>query len=150
MMMHMTFYWGKKVTILFDTWRTESWAGYLLSLLALFVAAVFYQYMEDRRVRFKMLVAEGSKPSSPPRTMGTPLLLPSAAAAARLGNPARLASSLLFGVNSAIGYLLMLAVMSYNSGVFIAVVVGLAVGYLFFRSGGEEDFVALENACACS
>ncbi|CAL9099556.1 unnamed protein product [Musa acuminata var. zebrina] len=135
-MMHMTFYWGKKVTILFDSWRTDSWAGYLLSLIALFAVAAFYQYMEDRRVRFKIIAR--SKPSPTPG-IGAPFLLP--VAASRLGPPARFASAILFGVNSAIGYLLMLAIMSFNAGVFIAVVVGLAVGYLFFRSGGEEDLV---------
>ncbi|KAJ8505561.1 hypothetical protein OPV22_006447 [Ensete ventricosum] len=144
-MMHMTFYWGKKVTILFDSWRTNSWVGYLLSLIALFAVAAFYQYMEDRRVRFRILAR--SKPSPAPG-IGAPFLLP--VAASRLGSPARFASAILFGVNSAIGYLLMLAIMSFNAGVFIAVVVGLAVGYLLFRSGGEEDLVVLENPCACA
>ncbi|KAG6498436.1 copper transporter 5.1-like [Zingiber officinale] len=142
-MMHMTFYWGIKATILFDSWRTDSWTSYLLSLVALFAVAAFYQYMEDRRLRFKFL-AVGSKRSP----IAAPLLAPASFAVA--GSPARLATALLFGVNSAIGYLLMLAVMSFNAGIFIAVVVGLAVGYLLFRSGGEEDLVVVENPCACA
>ncbi|XP_008784314.1 copper transporter 5.1-like [Phoenix dactylifera] len=144
-MMHMTFYWGKKVTILFDSWRTESWPGYALSLVALFLAAAFYQYMEDRRIRLKIFAR--SKPSSP-LSVETPLLL--SVAAGRPWAPARLASAVLFGLNSGIGYLLMLAVMSFNGGVFVAIIVGLAVGYLLFRSRGEEDLVALENPCACA
>ncbi|XP_074585296.1 copper transporter 5.1-like [Curcuma longa] len=142
-MMHMTFYWGIKATILFDSWRTNSWTSYLLSLVALFAVAAFYQYMEDLRLRFKFL-AVGSKRSP----IAVPLLAHAPFAVA--GPPARLATALLFGVNSAIGYLLMLAVMSFNAGVFIAVVVGLAVGYLLFRSGGEEDLVVVENPCACA
>ncbi|CAL9087542.1 copper transporter 5.1-like [Musa acuminata AAA Group] len=147
-MMHITFYWGNKATILFDSWRTDSWPGYLLSLLALFAAALFYQYMEDRRVRFKILA--GSKPSlpPPPSAVEAPFLLPPSASAF-FPPPPRLASALLFGVNSAVGYLLMLAVMSYNAGVFVAVVAGLTVGYFFFVSGGEADFVALQNSCGC-
>ncbi|KAM0952501.1 putative Ctr copper transporter [Dioscorea sansibarensis] len=142
-MMHMTFYWGKTVTILFDSWRTDSWLGYALSLLAVLIAAAFYQYMEDRRIRFKILARSKSPPSPP--SVQTPLLLSSSASAF-----ARLAASVIFGVNSAIGYLLMLAVMSFNGGVFVAVIIGLAVGYFLFRSAGEEDLVTIENACACA
>ncbi|WOL13819.1 hypothetical protein Cni_G22599 [Canna indica] len=145
-MMHMTFYWGKKVTILFDSWQTKSWTEYLLSLVALFLVAAFYQYMEDRRVRFKILAK--SKPSLQP-AIGAPLLA-SAPFSSRFGAPARFASAILFGVNSAIGYLLMLAIMSFNGGVFVAIVLGLAVGYLLFRSNREEDLVMVENPCACA
>ncbi|XP_072982608.1 copper transporter 5.1-like [Typha latifolia] len=146
-MMHMTFYWGIRVTILFDSWRTDSWLSYGLSLLALFLVSVFYQYMEDRRIRFKIL--SKAKPL-PPSAVEVPLLFSSSAGAGRVWSPERFASAVLFGVNSAIGYLLMLAVMSFNGGVFIAIVFGLAVGYLVFRGEGQEDLVALENPCACS
>nr|CAD1827239.1 unnamed protein product [Ananas comosus var. bracteatus] len=155
-MMHMTFYWGKNVTILFDSWRTNSWLSYALSLLALLLAAAFYQYMEDRRIRFKILAKSkpSSSASSPPpyraTTIDAPLLRSAAVAAGGWAAPAKVATAVLFGVNSALGYLLMLAVMSFNGGVFVAVVLGLAAGYLVFRSGGEEDLIALENPCACS
>ncbi|OVA01400.1 Ctr copper transporter [Macleaya cordata] len=141
-MMHMTFYWGKNVTLLLDSWRTDSWLSYGLTLLACFIFSVFYQYLEDRRLRLKIVA--NSKPSPP--SMNTPLLFP-----ARIGsNPVKkFAMAMLFGVNSAIGYLLMLAVMSFNGGVFIAVILGLAFGYLFFRSG-DEEVVVLENPCACA
>ncbi|KAJ4812696.1 hypothetical protein LUZ62_025262 [Rhynchospora pubera] len=145
-MMHMTFYWGKTVTILFDFWRTNSWLSYSLSLLALFLASAFYQYMEDRRVRFKILAE--SKPASSEPSIETPLLY---GRAIRGWSLARSATAVLFTVNSAIGYMLMLAVMSFNGGVFIAIVVGLGVGYLVFRSGGgDEVLVTIDNPCACA
>ncbi|KAL3838601.1 hypothetical protein ACJIZ3_023192 [Penstemon smallii] len=138
-MMHMTFYWGRKVTILFDSWKTDSWLSYFISLFACFLISAFYQYMEDRRLRFKLL--SRFKNSSPPSSgIGAPLLLTKFS-----GAPSRFAGSILFGLNSAIGYLLMLAVMSFNAGVFIAVVVGLAVGYLIFRSGDDTDLVIVDN-----
>ncbi|GKV30178.1 hypothetical protein SLEP1_g39023 [Rubroshorea leprosula] len=56
-MMHMTLYWGKQVTFLFDSWGTNSWLSYFLTLLACFLFASFYQYMEDRRIRFKSLTS---------------------------------------------------------------------------------------------
>ncbi|KAK8941748.1 Copper transporter 5.1 [Platanthera guangdongensis] len=139
-MMHMTFYWGKSVTILVDSWRTDSWISYLLSLIALFLASAFYQYLEDRRVRLKLL--SKSNPSS----VEAPLFAGSAGGR----STARIAASALFGVNAAIGYLLMLAVMSFNGGVFLATVFGLALGYHAFRSGAEEDLISLDKTCVCS
>ncbi|XP_042477750.1 copper transporter 5.1-like [Macadamia integrifolia] len=145
-MMHMTFYWGRKVTLLIDSWKTDSWTGYALTLLACFLFSLFYQYMEDRRVRFKVL-ATSKKPSSIP-SIDTPLLHPRLAGS-RWSNPARYAAATLFFVNSSIGYLLMLAVMSFNGGVFLAIVLGLSFGYLLFRIV-EEEILAVENPCACA
>ncbi|KAE8658002.1 Copper transporter 5.1 [Hibiscus syriacus] len=141
-MMHMTLYWGKHVTLLIDSWKTDSWLSYLLTLLACFIFASFYQYMEDRRLRFRSLAS--SNPSPPTYGGGSAVpLLPN------YRNSAKFATALLFGINSAIGYLLMLAIMSFNGGVFLAIVLGLAVGYLLFRSADDEK-VVVENVCACS
>lgn len=147
-MMHMTFYWGRKVTLMFDSWKTDSWSGYAISLFICFLIALSYQYLEDRRIQFKLI----SSPSSPHNF--TTLLHPKLAAGGRW-SPARFAGAILFGINASIGYLLMLAVMSYNGGVFLAVVVGLAVGYLLFRSGdgndvAGEDEVAMDSPCGCA
>jgi len=43
----------------------------------------------------------------------------------------------------------MLAVMSFNGGVLIAVVLGLAVGYFLFRAK-EYEAVIVEDSCACA
>ncbi|KAK9101561.1 hypothetical protein Scep_024991 [Stephania cephalantha] len=142
-MMHMTFYWGKKVTLLFDSWRTDSWPSYGLTLLACLLFSIFYQYMEDRRIRFKLRSSQKRDANLEAPLVMRPLRIGVGAKSARF------ASSVLFGVNSAIGYLLMLAIMSFNGGVFVAVVLGLAIGYLVFRSGAEEVLV-LESPCACA
>uniref|UniRef100_A0A5B6ZW65 Copper transport protein n=1 Tax=Davidia involucrata TaxID=16924 RepID=A0A5B6ZW65_DAVIN len=146
-MMHMTLYWGKDVTLLFDSWKSDSWTSYALTLLACFLFSVFYQYMEDRRLKFKAIPR--SNPSQP--SIDTPLL--SKFGPTRWFNPNRLITAVLFGFNSAIGYLLMLAIMSFNGGVFVAVILGLAVGYYLFRTSGDGDdeaAVIVENSCACS
>lgn len=44
----------------------------------------------------------------------------------------------------------MLAIMSFNGGVFVAIVLGLSVGYYLFRNGDQEEVVEVENSCACS
>ncbi|KAJ8767423.1 hypothetical protein K2173_017467 [Erythroxylum novogranatense] len=142
-MMHMTLYWGKKVTLLVDSWKTTTLLAYLITLFACFLFAAFYQYMENRRIRFKSLASASADPS-PPSSVNSPLLL-----SKRSISAAKFAEALLFGVNSAIGYLLMLAIMSFNGGVFLSIVAGLSVGYLLFRSGDDEA-VVLDNPCACA
>ncbi|KAL3747071.1 hypothetical protein ACJRO7_015932 [Eucalyptus globulus] len=71
------------------------------------------------------------------------------AGASRLARSARLRAALLFGLNSAISYLLMLAIMSFNEGVFLAIVGGLTVVYyvLTFDDEGVTT-VVLDNPCA--
>ncbi|KAK3438669.1 hypothetical protein EUGRSUZ_C03322 [Eucalyptus grandis] len=59
-MMHMTLYWSRYVTLLVDSWRTDSWPSYFLSLVACFLVSAFYQYMEDRRIRFRSLASSSS------------------------------------------------------------------------------------------
>ncbi|KAL0374589.1 UNVERIFIED_CONTAM: Copper transporter 5.1 [Sesamum radiatum] len=148
-MMHMTLHWSNEVTLLFDSWNTKSWPAYALALLICFLVAVFYQRLESLRLRLK---SAASPPNPSPPSLNTPLIV------RKLGRnwKIRLGLAALFGLNSAIGYLIMLAIMSYNSGVFLAVVLGLTVGYFVFRSedfsDGDDSFVAAEtnNTCACS
>ena len=142
-MMHMTLYWGKNVTLLFDSWKTNSWTSYLLSLIACFIIATFYQYLENVRIRLKLFSGEG-------RTTPVPEIQASLLGLNKVSRN-KVVESVLFGVNSAIGYLLMLAIMSFNGGVFLAIVVGLTIGYFLFRSQGEEEAaVVVDNSCACA
>ncbi|XP_028794105.1 copper transporter 5-like [Neltuma alba] len=147
-MMHMTFYWSKKVTLLFDFWKTDSWTSYSLSLLACLLVSAFYQYLENRRLRLKAITFETPSSTTPQNQI--PLLRQNLTGdKAKLG--VRFAGALLFGFNSVVGYLLMLAVMSFNGGVLVAIVVGLAIGYFFFRSEGDEGTVLVaDSACACA
>ncbi|KAK6927203.1 Ctr copper transporter [Dillenia turbinata] len=153
-MMHMTFYWGRRVTLLFDSWKTETWISYALTLVACFLCSAFYQYMEDRRLRFKIIAS--TAPNS--QQLEAPLLI-NAHGRKMMGGltgigsqTAKLGGALLFGINTAMGYMLMLAVMSFNGGVFLAIVLGLSFGYLLFRSGTGVDDVRLvvDNPCACA
>lgn len=145
----MTLYWGAEVTLLFSSWKTESWTSYALTLFACFLFSVFYQKLEHKRLRFRTLASSAAAaPSSP--SAGTSLLFKLRRDRVGWGNSTRIAEAVLFGVNSALGYLLMLAIMSFNGGVFLAVVLGLSFGYYLFRIGDQEEVVEVENSCACS
>ncbi|XP_035547681.1 copper transporter 5-like [Juglans regia] len=130
-MMHVTIYWGKKVTLLFHWWKTRTWMSYLITLLACFLFSAIHQYMEVRRIRFKYSTSSNSSTITVP-------LLSKFGHCRRFFHPAQLATSLLFGAHSAMGYLLMLAIMSCNGGVILAIVLGLSFGYLVFRSHGDQ------------
>ncbi|KAL1315361.1 hypothetical protein HN51_042128 [Arachis hypogaea] len=148
-MMHMTLYWGKKVTLLFDSWKTESWPSYSMSLLACLVVAALYQYLENRRIRLRLAGERRLAPVA--AAIQTPLMgWKISRDKAKLGG--KLIGSVLFGVNSGIGYLLMLAIMSFNGGVFVAIVLGLSIGHLLFRSEVFEDDVGGvgDRTCACA
>ncbi|KAI3811514.1 hypothetical protein L1987_21238 [Smallanthus sonchifolius] len=142
-MMHMTFYWGNHVTLFVDSWTTNSWFSYFITLLTCFILSMFGQFMEDHRLRLRLL---SSSTTAVAAIENDPLLYTKLFSG---GSRARFFGSVLFGINSGINYLLMLAVMSFNGGVFVVIVVGLAVGYWLFRSSDEEGIMLLDDTCAC-
>ena len=60
---------------------------------------------------------------------------------------ARALLSVLYGVNVATSYLLMLAVMTFNVGYFVAIVLGLALGHFIFFPVLAGNTTDLSEAC---
>lgn len=58
----------------------------------------------------------------------------------------RLAVTALYGVNITLAYLLMLAAMTYNAGVFVATVLGISTGYFLCYRGPLVEFQNGEGA----
>eukprot|EP01018_Ginkgo_biloba_P003167 Gb_22347 [translate_table: standard] len=118
MSMRMALYWGKEVSLMFKGWSSGSMLQYLLSLLALFALGFFHQGLAYLRTVFS-----DHKKTENPKGMvifGTrPMVI-------------SILETLAFAANAATGYLLMLAVMSYNVGVFLVILAGLSVGFFFF------------------
>ncbi|KAG8055252.1 hypothetical protein GUJ93_ZPchr0001g31947 [Zizania palustris] len=122
--MHMTFYWGKNSEILFPGWPGASGGMYALAIVAVFALAVLHEFLG--------CIARGLESSA---YYGRGLGRRRAAAAARAG---------VHGVRVGVAYLLMLALMSFNAGVFLVAVAGHAVGFLAFsarrdRRNKEEE-----------
>ncbi|KAI3474789.1 hypothetical protein Pfo_030048 [Paulownia fortunei] len=102
MAMHMSFFWGKDVVLLFAGWPGNGPLGiYILALAMVFMLAVGEQILS---------VAPSLKPRG---------LTPAAGA---------LIHAVVFGARMALAYLIMLSVMSFNLGVFVVAVAGHAVG----------------------
>ncbi|XP_058768664.1 copper transporter 6-like [Vicia villosa] len=106
MNMQMSFYWGRKATVLFSGWPNNNLGMYILALLFVFFLAMAAEVLSNQ----------------PPIKRGTNPLL------------GGLIQSSVHFFRIVFVYLLMLAVMSFNIGIFIAVVVGHTLGFLVARS----------------
>ncbi|XP_021894552.1 copper transporter 1 [Carica papaya] len=107
MMMHMSFYWGNEATVLFTHWPGTRGSGmYFLSLVVVFVLSVLVEWLSHCR-----LIKPGSGHVS-----------------------AGLIQTLLHALRMGLAYMVMLAVMSFNGGVFLVAVAGHALGFLLFGS----------------
>lgn len=126
------------MTLLFDGWKTQSWLGYSLTLIAVFLFSVFHEYIVNLRSRLKEVSSVKAATG-----LNAPLI-----GRNRTAVGLRVMESAVFGLNAGLGYLLMLAAMSFNGGVFIALILGFVVGYFFFRSRGEESNT--ESPCGCA
>ncbi|CAI5526540.1 unnamed protein product [Closterium sp. Naga37s-1] len=124
-MMHMTFYWGVEATILFSSWHTRTLPQYCLAIALVALASIAYEGLNSLRVNVAAgKLARASTVSD--ESTSTPLLTGTSRPPARLSWADKLPLSLLYIATSALGYLLMLTAMSFNGGIFIAIVVGLA------------------------
>ncbi|XP_077237139.1 uncharacterized protein LOC143878792 [Tasmannia lanceolata] len=107
MMMHMTFFWGKDVEILFHGWPGHSLGMYFLALFFIFTLSVMVEWISGSR--FIKLGRSNRVQTG---------LFQTGLHALRMG----------------LAYMVMLAVMSFNAGVLIVAVAGHAVGFLVFGS----------------
>ncbi|KAJ3685621.1 hypothetical protein LUZ61_014785 [Rhynchospora tenuis] len=109
MMMHMTFFWGKDTLVIFPGWPGNAGIGmYLLSILFVLIMAALAEALSAVSNRF----------SQSDKTASNAVML-TAIHTLRMG----------------VAYLVMLAVMSFNVGVFLAALAGHAIGFFLGRSG---------------
>jgi hypothetical protein len=126
-----------KVVVLFGWWDVQTPAQYAATCLVVFLATVGYHALRA----FQAKVARSLPPSNDRATtstssggLQTPLLSTSAPALA-LGSPSfssRLLHALVGGAGYGLALLLMLVSMTYNSGLFIVLCFGYAVGDFCF------------------
>ncbi|XP_028775671.1 copper transporter 6-like [Neltuma alba] len=111
MMMHMTFYWGNKAEILFTYWPGDNTAMFLFALLIVFSMAILVECLSHCR-----FLKPGSNRFA-----------------------CALVQTLVHTFRTALSYLVMLALMSFNVPVFLVVVAGHAIGFFFFASAAFHE-----------
>ncbi|XP_065869385.1 copper transporter 1-like [Euphorbia lathyris] len=106
MMMHMTFYWGKDALILFSGWPGTRSGMYVLALILVFVLSFLVEFLSQCQI---------IKPGSSDFTAGV-------------------IQTLMHALRVGLAYMVMLAIMSFNGGVFLVAVAGHTLGFLLFGS----------------
>lgn len=105
--MHMTFFWGKNTQVLFSGWPGDRSGMYAVALVFVFLLAVAVEWLSYWRVMTE----------AGPRNVA-----------------AGIVQTAVHGIRMGIAYMVMLALMSFNGGVFIVAVAGHSVGFLAFGS----------------
>lgn len=104
MMAQLTYFWGTSIEIIFPGWPGRSFSSYILALSLVFLISLLVEWLSHARL---------IKSSSNYVTAG-------------------LLKTLMYTIRIALAYLVMLAVMSFNIGVFLAAVGGYSAGFLIF------------------
>ncbi|KAK7825041.1 copper transporter 6 [Quercus suber] len=107
MMMQMSFYWGKDATILFHGWPDNKLGMYVLALLFVFLLAFAIEVLS---------ILPHVKPTSTNPMLGT------------------LTQAIIYTIRMGFAYLVMLSVMSFNLGIFIAALAGHFAGFFLVKS----------------
>lgn len=140
MMMPMWFMWTVDTILWFHSWHPRTWLPYLCTLAALATFAVVHEALASYRVSW------AKSHSSAVAAAAGYVAVPGGRKAAGMLQ-LRAVSSLLYTANITTGYLLMLAVMSFNIGFFIAVVLGMGLGHFIFFSKPWHLELARHDAC---
>ena len=149
MMMHMSFWKGTDVIFLFDKWSPQNQTTYIFGLVGVFVAGMFLQLLThlQEHVKWKRWFDQVQKSLScndlaitHTLTVDVPLSF-------------KLIQIVVHFLTVLLAYFIMLLIMTYNVGVFIAVVLGIFCGHLltaFYKKDLRRDMKDLLSQNQCS
>lgn len=133
--MEMHFIFSDKVVLLFDFWSVHSPAGMAVSVLVILLLAVLYESIKFAKTKLLYRTLVNMPTSTSERLEGRDQDSSSSESPPPVNRPrlrwwlSHFGLSLIHVVQVVIGYFVMLAVMSYNTWIFLGVVLGAAVGY---------------------
>ncbi|KAM8995954.1 protein SLC31A2 isoform 1-T1 [Guaruba guarouba] len=123
--MQMSFYFSDTAVLLFDFWSVHTPTGMVLSVLVILLLSMLYEAI-------KMGKAVLLRRALPPSLSQDPLLEPEEG----VPSPTQgrwfqyhVGQTLFHVVQVVLGYMVMLAVMSYNAWIFLGAIAGSTLGY---------------------
>ncbi|KAM6431183.1 protein SLC31A2 [Liasis olivaceus] len=134
-MMPMHFFFSDNVILLFDFWDVHSVGGMVLSVFVIMILTVLYEGIKVGKVKLIQQAKTAVAPSISRENLGEPegTSVNSSVGPTTSSLKKRLswhlAETLLHMIQVFLGYLVMLAVMSYNTWIFLGVIAGSAIGY---------------------
>lgn len=154
MMMSMQMYFTatSSVTLWFQKWSTNTQGKYAASIVGLLLLCI----LQEAVSRFRTHAARqwGSSGFRSLQSSSADVVhsdAQSSIASFRKYLPVRVGLSLLYALNLTTSYLLMLAIMTFNVGYFIAIVAGLGLGHFIFfpslQSSGSSPGMLSEACC---
>ncbi|KXZ41512.1 hypothetical protein GPECTOR_421g280 [Gonium pectorale] len=146
--MPMAFEYGYKTTLWFSSLRTDTVASYAAVLLGVFLLAVLHEGLAAHR---QMAQAGRALPGAASSEQQLEGLAGKRVAHVVAGPSERLRAAALHVLSLGLGYLLMLAAMSMNAGVFVALLAGFGAGFFAFHSDraslGPLTLTVRSDAC---
>uniref|UniRef100_A0A8C3MF84 Copper transport protein n=1 Tax=Geospiza parvula TaxID=87175 RepID=A0A8C3MF84_GEOPR len=124
----MTFYFSDTVVLLFDFWNVHSPTGMVLSVLVILLLSVLYEAVKMgkavllRRALLALPRSLSHEALTDPSLMALPLSFPR-------WFWFHVGQTLFHVLQVVLGYMMMLAVMSYNAWIFLAAIAGSTLGY---------------------
>jgi len=119
--MAMFFTSSTEVTILFEDWVTDDYTTYMASIVAVMAIAVFNEWL----VAMFLMDNANSDDSAIEESVFSVKM--------KSKGFGRLLRAFLYGAIVSLSYLLMLVAMTFNAGLFVAVILGYSGGFALFR-----------------
>lgn len=146
--------WSEMTTIVFKGWNTSNSTQYFFSLVALFFMCIANHVLAH--LRHKIHHSQKNKNAGHPTNHAKPLLdhdehhlnhtdtnllleegkQKSHVLVDRILQ--KLLMTVLYGAHITLGYILMLAVMTYNAGIFVTIIAGSCVGYFLVEQDAQH------------
>ncbi|XP_053137845.1 probable low affinity copper uptake protein 2 isoform X2 [Hemicordylus capensis] len=134
----MYFIFSDKVVLLFDFWNVHSPGGMVLSVIVILLLAVLYEAIKVGKAKLVQRTMPTVAPSISQEALDEPERASVSNGLDRFVHPPKKwflwhsVQTLIHIVQVVLGYLVMLAVMTYNTWIFLGVVAGSAIGYFLF------------------